>query len=84
MRSWSWLPFFAPHCEGSALLIAVGDLLVVDVDDDEAGHQVGFFVGHVVARPGFLDVVVIGFNVPAVECVGRPGDGGWVGSGGIV
>lgn len=61
----------------------IGDLLVVDVDDDEVIHQPGFFVGHVVATLGFLELVLVGFDV-VVENVGRPGDGGCVGSGGIV
>lgn len=47
-----------------------------------SGHQVGFFVGHVVAEDGFLvGLVLIGFRV---ECVDRSGEDGWVGSGGIV
>lgn len=80
MRSWSWLPFLAPHCD-RLLPPDMGDLLVVDMLD-EIGHQVGFFVGHVVATPGFFELVVIGFKV--VDCVGRSDEGGWVGSGGIV
>lgn len=73
------------------MLLLIGDLLVV-VDVDEVLHQPGFFVGHVVATLGFLELVLIGFNVEIVESgtlgvdgwVGRLDEGGWVGSGGIV
>lgn len=82
IRSWSWLPFLVPHCDRLLLPLEIGDLLVVDVLD-KTGHQVGFLVGHVVAIPGFFELVVIGFKV-VVDCVGRPDEGGWVGSGGIV
>jgi len=37
-------------------------------------HQPGFFVGHVVATLGFLELELIGFDV--VERVGNPGEGG--------
>lgn len=53
-------------------LVTVGGLLVVGVTV-AAGHQVGFLVGHVVAKPGFLELAVVGFPV---VCVGRPGEGG--------
>lgn len=58
-------------------MLLIGDLLVVDVDvvDDEVIHQPGFFVGHVVATLGLLELV-LEIGVDVVESVGRPGDGG--------
>lgn len=64
------------------MLLLIGDLLVVDVV--EPGHHIGFFVGHVVAETGFLELVVmVGFEL-VDGSDGRPGEGGCVGNGGIV
>lgn len=55
-------------------MLLIGDLLVVGVDVDEVIHQSGFFVGHVVATLGRLELVLVTFD--GVESVGRPGEGG--------
>lgn len=60
-------------------IVPKGFSLVVGVAD-APGHQAGFFVGQVVAMPGFFDVKT-GF---IVENVGNSRYGGWVGNGGMV
>ena len=83
IRSCSWLPFLAPH---SPLLIGTALVVIKGLGVVAPGHQLGFFVGQVVAL-GFLVVVgiYIGFCV-ATGWTGWPRrfDGGWVGRGGIV
>lgn len=70
------MPFLAPHC--NRLTLSIGDL-VVKVDETVLvvldDTQVGFFVGHVVAIPGFFELVVIGFEV-VVRIIDEPGEGG--------
>lgn len=77
IRSWSWLPFFAPH---SALFIGVEVVVWRGFWVVAPGHQAGFFVGQVVA-PGRFEVE--GEVSRGLALVGLDA-GGWVGSGGIV